>query len=82
MNERAAGVSKKSHAGDNRGIPPHKKTKGLGTWPRQRCHPERTIRHGRSASGNSPRALDIAEGHPRDSEQQNAMLNLILGRYR
>jgi len=28
MKEGAAGVSKKSHAGDNRGIPPFKKTKG------------------------------------------------------
>ena len=30
-NEGAAGVSKKSHAGDNRGIPPFKKRRGGGT---------------------------------------------------
>jgi hypothetical protein len=33
-----------------------------------------------SVSGNSPRALDFAEGHPRNSERQTAMLNLIFGR--
>ena len=42
MNEGAAGFPKKSHAGDNREIPPFKK-EGRDTRPPHPCHPERSM---------------------------------------